>query len=147
MGAHEEIKARHVRMDSQAREAQRRFEEAKAALKEEAKAAPKEEAKTDLKFDHEKPMPHLVFDSMNLALMEVVKVATFGARKYEPESWKQVANGSTRYKSALYRHLLDPQELDGESELDHLAHVAWNALALLQLKMEQEKWTRTFKNN
>lgn len=123
MGAHEEIKARHERMDSQAREAQRRFEE----------------TKKDLKFDHEKPMPHLVFDSMNLALMEVVKVATFGARKYEPESWKLVDNGSTRYKSALYRHLLDPQELDEESELDHLAHVAWNALALLQLKMEKEK--------
>lgn len=130
MEKHERIKARHARMDSLAREAQRRFEE----------------AKRDLKFDHEKPMPHLVIDSMSLALMEVAKVATFGARKYEPESWKLVDNGSTRYKSALYRHLLAPEELDEESELDHLAHVAWNALALLQLKMEQEKWTQTTRN-
>jgi hypothetical protein len=73
---------------------------------------------------------------MAYALSTVVAVLTFGARKYEADSWRQVESGQERYRDAMYRHLAAYEAgelLDPESGLPHLAHVATNSLFLLEL--------------
>jgi len=97
----------------------------------------------DMKFDGGKLLAHIIFEDFPDAIKEVVRVATFGAKKYERSSWKTVSNGLQRYSDAKARHFLEAAagvELDEESGLDHLAHEAWNALATLQLKLEAKKW-------
>jgi hypothetical protein len=93
----------------------------------------------DKKYDQGKPMVGLVKEDFPLAIMEVGKVAAYGIQKYNKRgSWKEVENGFNRYKDALGRHDLQSQyeDYDEESGLLHLAHLAWNALALLQFKLE-----------
>jgi hypothetical protein len=99
----------------------------------------------DMKYDAGKPLAHIIFEDFPLALKEVVKVATFGAKKYSRSSWKTVPNAVVRYADAKARHFLDAAagiELDEESKLDHLAHEAWNALATLQLRLEEKVKTK-----
>lgn len=91
-----------------------------------------------IKHDTGKPRMALVMDGFAEALLEVGKVATFGADKYTDHGWRDVPNGIERYTSALYRHLLTRSELDDESELPHAAHAAWCALARLQLILAGE---------
>lgn len=74
------------------------------------------------------------------AIFEVAKVSTFGANKYTPRGWRTVPNGIERYHDALNRHLLHPVgALDDDSQLYHLAHAAWNALAVLQLYIDEQR--------
>lgn len=71
------------------------------------------------------------------ALDEVGDVLTFGAVKYRPEGWRTVDNAVERYRDALVRHLsayLQGEERDQESQLRHLAHLATNALFLLEIE-------------
>ena len=69
------------------------------------------------------------------ALEMVARVGTFGALKYSRGGWQQVADGVTRYSDALWRHLLAERHQvdDMDSGLPHAAHLAWNALARLEL--------------
>jgi len=102
----------------------------------------------DMKYDGGKLLAHIIFEDFPDAIKEVVRVATFGARKYERSSWKTVSNGLQRYSDAKARHFLESAagvDLDDESGLDHLAHEAWNALATLQLKLEAKKKTEPMK--
>ena len=87
------------------------------------------------KLDHDKPRASLVLKDFSLALIEVCKVGSIGAAKYSDHGWLSVENGIERYESALLRHLLDRREIDEESGLLHAAHAAWNALAVLELKL------------
>lgn len=80
------------------------------------------------------------------ALKEVAKVSTFGAKKYTEGGWITVPEGEKRYMAALLRHLFE-DGVDPDSELDHLAHLAWNALAILELKMRREKEHETKPSN
>lgn len=96
----------------------------------------------DMKYDGGKPMVDLIIDGMPEAVLEVAKVLTFGAQKYKAHSWQTLENGSTRYKAALMRHLLAHaagETDDPESGLSHLAHVACNALFMLQLDLNVQK--------
>lgn len=89
------------------------------------------------KFDDNKPNLGLVFGGFSRALLDVAYVGTFGANKYTPSGWKYVSNLQDRYSSALLRHMfaiLHKDEFDNETGRHHLAHVAWNALALLEDK-------------
>lgn len=81
----------------------------------------------------------LVFGGFRHALTEVAKVGTFGANKYTDNGWISVPNASARYRDALYRHLLADEIDDSESGLPHLAHAAWNALAILELYLTEEE--------
>lgn len=81
------------------------------------------------------------------ALDAVSRVSLAGAKKYTWKGWESVPDGLNRYGDALVRHLL-AEETDGPIDKDtgclHLAQVAWNALARLELALrEQEK----IKNN
>ena len=74
------------------------------------------------------------------ALTAVARVATFGAQKYAAHSWKTVPGAEERYHDALHRHILaqaSGEVNDTESGLPHAAHVAWNALALLELQLRK----------
>lgn len=93
------------------------------------------------KLDAGKPRTGLVFRGFARALQQVVNVGTYGARKYSPNGWLHVPDAIERYEDALDRHLLadkSGEELDPESGLPHLAHAAWNILALIELR-EREK--------
>lgn len=75
------------------------------------------------------------------ALEMVARVGTFGAVKYSRGGWQQVADGATRYTDALWRHLLAErhQTDDQDSGLPHAAHLAWNALARLELMIRSKE--------
>ena len=91
-----------------------------------------------MKYDEGKPNLSLVFGGFNKALLDVGYIGTFGARKYTPNGWKDVENLYERYSSALLRHMfaaMSPRVkdiYDNETGILHLAHVAWNALALTE---------------
>ena len=96
---------------------------------------------TGLKFDGDKPRMNLVVTGMPHALLEIGKVLTFGASKYEANSWKGVPNGEERYLAASIRHNLQRQcgeVLDKESGLMHLAHEACNILFQLELELTKK---------
>lgn len=93
-----------------------------------------------VKHDAGKPRLDLVLGGFARALLAVGDVGTFGAKKYTDNGWTNVDNGEQRYTDALLRHLLaerSGQFRDGESELMHAAHVAWCALARLDLQLRQ----------
>lgn len=91
-----------------------------------------------MKYDEGKPNLSLVFGGFNKALLDVGYIGTFGARKYTPNGWKDVDNLYERYSSALLRHMFAAMSsrvkdiYDNETGRLHLAHVAWNALALTE---------------
>lgn len=94
------------------------------------------------KDDKGKPMAGVLLD-FSRALQTVVDVGTYGAKKYKRTGWATVPEGSQRYLDAMMRHLLamdvDPDGLDKETGLPHLAHVAWNALAVLELQARRKE--------
>ena len=60
-----------------------------------------------------------------LALEEVVRVLTFGAKKYERGNWQKVPESKRRYFDAMERHIWawkKGEKLDTESGIHHLAH-------------------------
>ena len=93
------------------------------------------------KLDAGKVRVGLMFEGFSRALLEVAKVTTKGAAKYTPRGWETVPNGIERYTDAMDRHHL--YELAGETKdpetgLFHAAHLAWNALARLELMIREE---------
>lgn len=79
------------------------------------------------------------------ALAAVAVVSELGAEKYSPFGWKRVEDGIVRYTDALGRHLGAEKDRDGyhigtlddNLRVSHAAQVAWNALARLQLMIEE----------
>lgn len=93
------------------------------------------------KLDSGKQRAHLVLGGFPRALQEVVRVGTYGSQKYTDNGWKVVPNATSRYSDALWRHLLEDAkglQLDEESGLQHLAHAAWNILALLEFRAQEK---------
>lgn len=94
------------------------------------------------KDDSEKPRLDLVLGEFNKALWAVGEVGTFGANKYTDNGWKGVPYPMERYSSAMLRHYFkykQGEDTDPESKLPHLAHMAWNALAILEKYLEIPK--------
>lgn len=68
-------------------------------------------------------------------LEELARVYTMGAQKYSPRGWERGISFMDMYGS-LQRHAnlwRSGQDLDWESQLHHMAHVAFWALAIIQL--------------
>jgi len=110
------------------------------AVRDYAKVKLQEPPSKDKKYDQGKAMVGLMKKDFSLALLAVAEVTTYGVKKYnQPGSWKLVENAKERYEDALGRHDLEMQkELRcAESGLTHAAHRAWNALATLQLLLEE----------
>lgn len=88
-------------------------------------------------------------------LKEVVDIYTQGAieydEKYGEENWKSVNNAKSRYYAALLRHYSSwriwyetggkkGEQIDKKSGKNHLAHVIWNAVALLWFDLRGDKY-------
>lgn len=85
----------------------------------------------------DKPKVYLPLKQFKLALVEVAKRSELGHIKYADID--QDYEGFTRtpiegYQNALVRHLMELGE-PGETKLDHLGALAWNALALLEMEL------------
>lgn len=75
-------------------------------------------------------------------LFDIARVREYGTKKYgDPENWRQVE--IQRYRDAAFRHFLayldDPEGVDEESGLPHLAHLACNIAFLCELERRNEK--------
>ena len=69
-----------------------------------------------------------------IALEEIAKVLTFGAKKYGDNNWRKGLN-YTRLIGAAFRHLLAfmrGEDMDPESGLNHLAHLGCCVMMLLE---------------
>lgn len=74
-------------------------------------------------------------------IWDIAEVREYGNKKYgSPDNWKQVK--PERYRAAAFRHFLayldEPDGVDQESGLTHLAHLACNIAFLC----EMEFWAR-----
>ena len=74
-------------------------------------------------------------------IRDIARVRMYGVEKYtDPDNWRKVE--VERYRDALMRHMLDylddPDGVDAESGLSHLAHIACNVAFLCELKKEKE---------
>lgn len=82
------------------------------------------------------------WDLIDLKYIEdVVKVLTFGAKKYKDYGWREVKPFKERYLSALMRHVAawsSGEIFDKETGQSHLDHVICNALFLKWWEQEQE---------
>ena len=91
--------------------------------------------KTGVKYDSQKPRTDLLPPR---TLLEVAKVLSFGAKKYDPNNWKNVEDLQARYTAAALRHIMDhmvdPDAVDNESGIDTLAH----AICCLMFKLEDK---------
>ena len=92
------------------------------------------------KLDAGKVRPDLILSGMPRALLAVADVGTFGANKYSENGWLSVPDGIKRYTAAMDRHRLKEsiEPTDPDSELLHAAHLAWNALARLELMLRDK---------
>lgn len=65
---------------------------------------------------------------------DIVRVFHLGAKKYEPNGWKDIPNGFERYRAAMMRHLMcymNGERYDKELGVNHLSSMCWNAIAML----------------
>lgn len=91
------------------------------------------------KDDAGKIQPSIVLGDFSRALTEVCKAGETGIQRYGPSDWLKVPEARKRYEDALLRHWLSSktERLDQDSQLLHLAHTAWNALAVLELELRR----------
>ena len=91
----------------------------------------------EAKADAGKPRPTLVPVSL---IRAVAEIREYGCRKYhDPENWRKVE--PQRYRDALYRHwmaYLEGEEVDKESGLPHLWHLACNVAFLIEMEGTHE---------
>jgi len=97
-----------------------------------------------------KPPVNLI---LSKALLEVAKVAQFGAQKYNPHNYRKGMRWSFFIDSML-RHLIkrgtgqiidfdetcegcQNKNCKDHSGLKHTSHIAWNALALCEFEVEK----------
>ena len=93
------------------------------------------------KLDEGKVRLGLVMTGFARALEEVGKVGTVGALKYSADGWLQVPDGEARYTDAMWRHWVKQargEKFDKATGLAHASHLAWNALARLELMLRGE---------
>lgn len=90
------------------------------------------------KLDNGKPLVWLCLSGFSNALRAVSDVTTKGARKYTPNGWVDVPDGSTRYMEAFGRHLLalgSGETIDADTGCMHKAQMIWNLMASLELEL------------
>lgn len=92
-----------------------------------------------IKFDSKKTCYHLIDPDFEES---VAKVATFGLNKYGEFNWQSVDSAHKRYFNALRRHIKEWEKgniLDNETGFPHLAHAAWNCMALMWFDKKKSK--------
>lgn len=103
---------------------------------------PEDIAKGAIKYDAGKPAVYQgVLDYFPRAVLAVAAISTFGASKYAWKGWENVPDGYNRYSNALHRHELYKGiegDTDSDSKMLHDVHIAWNALARLELVLKEK---------
>ena len=92
-----------------------------------------------IKYDSEKPKMNLLPPK---AIVEISKVLTFGAEKYDAENWRKLDDLQNRYTAGALRHIfahMDGEDLDPESGMSHLAHALCCLLFKLEIELENAK--------
>jgi len=88
------------------------------------------------KYDKGKPMIGTILRIFPRALTAIGAVIEYGTHKYpDPDNWSKNEKIIERYTESIARHLTKyfaGDLLDEESNMPHLAHVAWNTLAILE---------------
>jgi len=82
------------------------------------------------------------------AIALVSSISHFGATKYAWDGWRHVDDGFNRYSEAMVRHLVEEGSadiLDPDSRLPHIGHTTWNALARLELWINDQNREATHK--
>ena len=100
-----------------------------------------------IKYDSNKPEYSLLPPH---ALEEIVKVLSFGAKKYARDNWRKLDDAERRYFDAAQRHIwavAKGEDLDPESGLPHEAHALCCLLFILQLKLEHPKYPLSINKN
>lgn len=72
-----------------------------------------------------------------VALEEIAKVYTYGTKKYSDDNWWKAFKWRKDTFGCIQRHLnkwLRGEQNDDESGLLHLAHAAWNCIALMEFE-------------
>lgn len=100
-------------------------------------------ANQKIKADAGKPKVSLVPPQI---IYDIARVREYGNKKYPeggPDNWREVE--IQRYRDAAYRHLLKyieyPHDVDAESGLPHLWHLACNVAFLCELE-KNAVWVR-----
>lgn len=65
---------------------------------------------------------------------DIVRVYHAGAKKYGSNNWQDLDDGFERYRAATFRHMmayLKGERMDKETNVHHLAAVAWNVITML----------------
>jgi hypothetical protein len=101
------------------------------------------EPKKGVKYNQGKLPLDIVFTiQFPKALNAISKATMFGHNKYLESdqdylNFKNVEGGSQTYADALQRHSVNKGSIDEGSGLPHIFHKAWNALAELELWIEE----------
>lgn len=111
-----------------------------SAQKEQTKKSPAGSEVLPTDSDDRKAIPLVtgVLDYFPAALAEVAKVSKAGNDKHnpgEPLHWARAK--SADQADAIGRHLLERGGIDPDTGLRHSAQLAWRALALLQIELEE----------
>ena len=92
------------------------------------------------------PLFRGLLDYFPRACLAVAEVSQRGAEKYCWKGWENVEDGINRYSDAIVRHICKESiegRIDPDFGLLHKAHVAWNALAVLELELRKDLDNRT----
>lgn len=106
-----------------------------------------EEELKGVKTDSSKVDISVLFKQFPRALTAVAEASAYGHNKYRETdkdmlNFTRVDNAESRYRGALMRHERDRYTdgyLDSESNLPHIYHKAWNALAELEMHLKDQK--------
>ena len=109
------------------------------------KTADKKETKGVKYNDGKLPLDIMLTRQFPKALNAVCQATMFGHNKYKDTdvdflNFKKVLGGSQTYADALQRHSVDKSVIDLDSGLPHIFHKCWNALAELELWIEENKF-------
>jgi hypothetical protein len=71
------------------------------------------------------------------AISEVANVSTYGSRKYDDENWRKGLKFKDTYRAILSHAFkwFTGEQYDPESGCHHLAHAAWNCLAIVEFEL------------
>ena len=97
-----------------------------------------------IKHNQNKPQLSLLFKQFPKALEAIAKCSEYGHQKYKETdedylNFKRVEGGSKSYADAGLRHrMFTEKTTDIDSQLPHSFHICWNALAELELILENK---------
>ncbi len=84
------------------------------------------------------PLCSGVLDYFPAALAEVAKLSKMGNDKHNPgEPLHWTRGKSSDHADCIARHLIDRGVVDPDTGLSHTVEIAWRALALLQVELEE----------